>query len=997
MTIFEFRAALLRLLSRLGEMSKHFPMTTRFTNPSFVGRVEELHTLRASFPDAARAAGGFVAIAGEPGIGKTRLMDEIAKLATADGKRVLWGQMIEDSGAPPYLPWTLVLRDYAQQCDDETLRTDIGSAGPDIGLILPDIRDRLGVDARPASTDGSRGRYALFDAVTRLFLTIARRQPLVVLLDNLHSADGSTLALLEYLCGQIAGSPILIVGAYRHVEFDRRNPLRTVIARLARSRGFRKLPLQGLALDEVALLLGTHIRAPVPASLVQAVHDQSGGSPLFVCEVASILARPAASEALSASRYHFRVPESLRDVINARLDGLPAETVDLLGVAAIFGREFQTSLLAELAEVAPEHASRRLEPAEAAGIIAASLPDRFRFHHALFREVLYAEHSTVTRARLHSRAGELIESRYGGDTYGRLTQLAHHFFEAAQADSGEKAASYCRAAATAALSRRAYAEAATLFERTLQVRELHEAPNLETRFELLLETGQAQYQAGALIAATQTLMKAAILAYRQRWWERLANALFVHQLVCQQSGFRHIASIPLHEQALQHLPDDAESLKARCLVSLAKAYRTSGQPERAAGAFRAGLELARRCPDRRVLLDCLRKGNWTIGRTPSSIREGLAISREALELARIHGPADAVLDALVDIVFQLCDLGETEEAERRLTEVSELAREQGQPHFQNVVTGFETAIAILRGNWDRAFGKAQQTLRQVPLQGVLGLEGRYAFQMFSIKKARGELGDVRGLAEQILAKDDGTKFWLPGRILLHCELGQNAQAHEALQRLGDLRELPRDDLYVISLIYLSESCVALRSKQQCSLLYELLSPYRSLNATLPGTLMLGAVSGYLGLLAATTHRFAEARVLYEEAIELNASMGAHPFLARAMVDYGRVLLMDEAPERKSRAIRLITAGRRIAEELELKPVLDAVDELRETSGIEELTKREIDILKVVATGLSNNRIAETFHISHSTVTTHLRNIFRKTGTANRTEAAEFARRAGVLD
>jgi len=969
----------------------------RLANPPFVGRAEELRLLRDALPDAPRASGGFVAIAGEPGIGKTRLMDEVAQIAVAEDRRILWGQMVEDPGAPPYLCWTLVLRDFAQQCDDDTLRADIGSAAADIAVILPEIRDRLGVEPAPASSEGSPGRYALFDAVTRCLLAAARRKPLVVLLDNLHSADHSALELLEYLCQQIAGVPLLVVGAYRHATFERRSPLRPLIARLSRTRGCKRLQLGGLAADEVALLLSTHIGSAVPASLVRAVYEQSGGSPLFVCEVASMLAQPESRQALSAFRYQFRVPESLRDVINARLDGLPTATLDLLGVAAVLGREFEGSALAELAEVPLEHARHRLARAEAARIVTVGLPGRFRFHHALFREVLYAEHSTVTRLRLHRRAGELIESRHGADSYAHLPELAHHFFEAAQADNGEKAARYCRAAAAAAAAQRAYSEAATMYERALQASELRKEPALETRFELLFETGQAQYQSGELNAATQTLMKAAILAYRQHWWVRLAEALFAYQLVCQQSGFRHVASIPLHQQVLQHIPDDGESLRARCLVSLAKAYRTAGQPDLAADAFRSGLELARHCDEPRVLLDCLRKGNWTVGRLPSSMREGLEISREALALARTHGPADAVLDSLTDVVFQLCDLGKIQEAEQQLAELGELANAQRQPHFQNLLAGFETAIAILRGNWAQALGKAQQVLKQLPRQGVLGLEGRYAFQMFSVEKAQGALGEIRGLAERILATEDGTSFWLPGQILLHCELGQHDRADEALQRLGEFRKLPKDDLYVISLIYLAESCVTLRRRRRCAELYELLTPYRSLNAALPGTLMLGAVSGYLGLLAATMRHFAAARALYEEALAMNASMGARPFLARSMVDYARMLLAERDPAVNARAGQLVATARPIAEELGLRPVQIAIEELHENSRIEGLTKREVDILKVIAVGLSNHRIADALHISHSTVTTHIRNIFRKTGTTNRTEAAEFARRAGLLD
>lgn len=972
-------------------------MSNRIANPPFVGRTEELRALRKMLPGSSGRSGRFVAIAGEPGIGKTRLMTEIARIATAEGKRVLWSQMVEDFAAPPFFCWTLVLRDYVQQFDDDVIRADIGSGAPDIADILPELCHRFGIEVDPIGLSRSGGHYALFDAVTRHLLTVARRDPLIVLLDNLHSADRSSLMLLEYLCQQIAGSPILVIGAYRHADFDRRNPLRFVLAKLSRTPGFQQISLRGLTLDEVALVLSTHVGSPIPASLVRSIHERSDGSPLFVGEMARMLAEPDSQRGAYQPNYLVHVPASLRDVINVRLDALPAETLKILGIAAVLGRDFDVSVLAELAELPGELVNIQLNQAEEAGIIRALHLGRYSFRHVSFREVLYIEHSTVARVRLHRRTGELLESRHSNGGAAHYTELAHHFFESAQLDNGEKALLYCRAAADEAAKRRAYAEAVAMYERALQVVELQQESNSETRFDLLFRVGQSQFSSGELNAATQSLMKSAILAYRERWWFRLADALFVYQLVCQQSGFRHIASIPLHELVLEHIPDESHEVRARTLVSLAKAYRTAGRPDLAGSVFQSGVELARRCDDSRVLFDCLRKGNWTVGRHPSSIREGLEISREALALARLHESAEAVIDSLTDIVFQLCDLGEIDEVEQRLAEMANLARQERQRHFLNVLTGFETSVAILRGNWAEGYCKAQETLRQIPVQGVLGLEGRYAFQVFSIKRAQGQLEEMREIADAILATSAITNFWLPGQIMLHCELEQYARARDALRQLGDLRKLPRDDLYVTSLIYLAESCVVLRDKARCSQIYELLMPYRSLNATLPGTLMQGAVSGYLGSLAVTTRNAMEASVLFEEAIAMNTAMRALPFLARSQVDYARVLFASDDHEAHIRARQLVTAALSVANELNLRPLQKAITALQETSAIDSLTGREVDILRVVAVGLSNKRIADTLHISHSTVTTHMRHIFRKTGARNRTEAAEYARRAGLLE
>jgi len=973
------------------------PFPAGFGAPSFVGRSDELRALADALAGVVGGTGRFVAIAGEPGIGKTRLMAEFARVVSANDTRVLWSQMVEDPSAPPFFCWTLALRAYLRQCSDETLISDLGSSAADMAAIVPELGDRAGFSARAGISGSSGARYQLFDAVTRLLLMAASRQPLVLLFDNLQSADRSALALLEYFCQQLVDSPVLVVGAYRHSEFDRRNPLRAVLGNLSRCPGFLRLSLGGLSVREVAELLDSCLGSPPPASLAAAVHEQSGGNPLFVFEVGSMLARHMSTQEPHTRRSFFEVPGSLQDVINARLDTLPAETSKLLRVAAILGREFDSSMLAELADDRAERVRESLEEAESELVISAVGPDRFRFHHVLFREVLYSEHSTVARVRLHRKAGELLESRLHNDPRSDVSELAHHYFEAAQAGMEGKAVRYCREAAEAALARRAYSEAVALYERASQAAELQFEPDLELRFSLLLGTGRAQYQSGELNAATQTLMKSAILAYRQRWWERLADALFAYQLVCQQSGFRHVASVPLHRELLQHVSEDAKGLKARVLASLAKAYRTAGAPELAARSFRESISLARECGEPRTLLDCLRKGNWTIGRGPAAMREGLEVAREALALAREHGPTEAVLDSLTDVVFQLCDLGEIDEAERHLRELSELAREERQPHFLNVLTGFETAVAILRGNWREALSRAQQGIKEARLQRVFGLQGRHAFQIFAIKKAQGELKEFRGVAERIIAASEDGDLWLPGQILLHCELDQRRQATEALHRLGNLAELPRDDLYLIALIYLAEACVSLRCTRHCAQLYALLLGHRGLNATLPGALMLGAVSGYLGSLAAATRRFDDARELYEEALEMNTTMKAWPALVRTQLDYARLLIMLERGDDLAHARRLIAQAMPVAEQLQLRSALRAIAELNEQAGIDGLTRRELDILKIVATGSSNSRIATALHISQSTVTTHIRNIFRKTGATNRTEAAAYARRLGLLD
>ena len=367
----------------------------------------------------------------------------------------------------------------------------------------------------------------------------------------------------------------------------------------------------------------------------------------------------------------------------------------------------------------------------------------------------------------------------------------------------------------------------------------------------------------------------------------------------------------------------------------------------------------------------------------------------ALSIER-DNPA-ARLDSIVDIIFQLCDLGEIDEVERQLAVLEQLARAERQPHFGNLLTGFETALAILRGDWGRALQKAQQGVRNLPLQGARGLQGRFAFQIFAMTKAQGPLGQLGGIAKRVISGSDETSLWLPGQILHYCEIGEHGLARDALGRLGDLKALPDDDLLEIALVYLSESCLMLGDRVRARELFARLQSYRGLNVTLPGTFMLGAVSAYLAELAAALDRPRIARELFEEAIVMNSGMRAAPALARTRARFGLWLAANGKTGERKRARQLIAEALPPARSMKLAPVLRAIDGIEDGAGSARLTEREIDILRVIARGASNKVIAKTLNISHSTVTTHIRNIFRKTGVGNRTEAADFARRNGLLE
>ncbi|HZA25208.1 MAG TPA: AAA family ATPase, partial [Dehalococcoidia bacterium] len=211
--------------------------------------------LRQALEDTISGQGRLVLLMGEPGIGKTRTTQELAKHATALGVLSTWGRCYDGEGAPPYWPWIQLLRAFLQQTEPDRLAGQMGPGAADIGEILPEVREKLPDIGSPPSLELEQARFRLFDSVARFFRNVAQSQPLMLTLDDLHWADRPSLMLLEFLSQELTQSPVLIVGAYRHIEVTRGDPLSETLGKILRQPSFRRIVLQGLSQPEVGELL----------------------------------------------------------------------------------------------------------------------------------------------------------------------------------------------------------------------------------------------------------------------------------------------------------------------------------------------------------------------------------------------------------------------------------------------------------------------------------------------------------------------------------------------------------------------------------------------------------------------------------------------------------------------------------------------------------------------------------------------------------------------
>lgn len=817
----------------------------------------------------------------------------------------------------------------------------------------------------------------------------------MLLIDNAHCADRSSLQLLEYFCRQLVQGAVVVLLSYRPSEVPDGHPLRATLSLCSRAARFEEIELPGLDRAEAAELMRSLLGVAPSATLVDAICRRSDGNPLFVSQVTASLARRAGGGASLGADVSLEVPLSLKAVIGARLAALEPATLELLETAAIIGRDFGADMLAALAGLAPLETLARLEPAVAAGVAAQVAPGTYRFAHALFREVLYAEHTLESRVRLHGRAMRRLEQARDSERADWLPQLAYHAFESAPLGHAGEAIEYCRRAAAQASAGRAFGEAAAQLERALQLAG-GAGTQPELRFDLLMALGEAQFPSGQSDPAAHSYLRAAVLAQRERWWARLPEAVLALQNVQGQLGLIHVASVPLHHLALEQLPRDATALRARLLASLASACRREEDRPLGLRWYDESIALAREVDDPRVLVECLNQALLVL-QPPRDAPRQAQLLREALALAERTGTAEDVLAANSAVLFPLSKLGEYAELQQLLQRLHARADAARHPHYRQVAAGFEAQVALLQGRWADALRWARASLQQAELDGSTGVEGRFGFQMFAIQRALGNLASVAPLLAQLAGDASQSRLWLPGQILLHCEVGQFDAARRLLDRLGDAAQLPRDDLYETALVYLAEACAMLGDLRRCETLYEALRPYRSLNLSVIATVALGSGAGVLALLAAKLRRGREARELYEEALAFHARIGAPPLLARTQVDYAELLAASDRPADLERASQLRREARAIADRLGMRRLLERVDALcagEATAGT--LTERELDVLRHMAAGASNKRIAQQLAISVTTVATHIRSILRKTGARNRTEATAQARRSNLI-
>ncbi len=971
----------------------------------FVGRARELATLLHALEVVQQGESRVVLVGGEPGIGKTRLLLELAGQARAWGWQMLVGRASELEGMPPYLPFLEALGQHVRACPPDELRTQTGPLAPVLATIVPELTLSLGELPASYPLPPEQARLRLYEAVATFLAAAAAERPLLLVLDDLHWADPASLDLLCYTASHARSARLLIVAAHREGEAELSPAFGRAIAELNRLRVLTTITVGGLMADEIAALAAEQLGAALEPAAGLRLFTHSEGNPFFAEELlrawlesGALVQRGGDHQGRSyalTSAVELTLPPSIVSVVRQRAGRLSPEVVDLLRTAAIIGRTFDMALLAEVTGQEPEPVEEHLREAARARLIRPGEAATFTFGHDKIRECLYEETTTVRRRRLHGFIGRALEAHPRPASAERLTELAFHF-----ARSGDRArgAAYAQQAAEHAMRAYASDEALAHYRTALDLID-DDDPR---RGDLMVGLGEAAILAGAEQEAVAAFEGA------RACFERAGDVVSAGQASQRlgQAWWRQEAieeARAAFESARELLERHPGPELVSVLGDLGSLLAANLHQHPAGIAYsRQALELARHVGDERLVAAASRTlGNLLV--RSDDLAGGISLLEEARALATAaDDPVEAAecCACLVPAYFWQSALRRSRDMAMQRLGFAQRCHDLYQLRHAHSWLG---VLSVFQGRWseaDQLLGQAEAIVARLaspePLAYLRFVQGALAHVRGEHAAAERRFQEAMAIFREI---GPGALVWYLGCLgLAQAVQGKAAEARACMEELESLvAVLPEGTTPTADpLAYLTLIALELGEQARLARYYPKLADFHGQFHDWLIDRLLGETATLLGDWAAARAHLAaaEATARQEELPwELARTLEAQATLHRAEPGRGSAARARELLEQALDLFQRLgnqSEARRLRSRLRM--LAYPAPRPRLPAG---LTAREAEVLRLVAAGRSNREIAEALVLSEKTVENHLTSTYNKIGADNRAAATAFAVRHGL--
>jgi DNA-binding SARP family transcriptional activator len=873
-----------------------------------VGRDREVAVLDRALIESASGRGRIVLVAGEPGIGKTRLAEAVVDRARARGSSVGWSRSFEAEGVPAFWPWVQIVRGVVERVPDDVLVAAAGSGAGEIARLVPELAPRLGV----AEPEPSTGRFAVYDAVSRLLVALSTTAPIVVVLDDAQWADVASLRLLEYVAGEIRSARVLVVAAFRDAEQG--EALGATLATLAPLPHVERLTVGGLPEGDVGRIVAGVLEREPDAELVAVVAQRTGGNPFFVRE----LVRLIESSAVDA------VPPTVREVIDRRLARLPDAVRALLSAAAVAGRDFDVRVAASVAALSEDDALDAIDEAVAARLVdEGDVIGRYVFAHALVQETIVASLSRTRQARLHAALADLLLPRAEAGHPELLPEVAHHALEGALPGREADAVRLAAKAAVVAIRGLAFEDAAGLCERALAI--AARLPDSDAvRFDLQLALGWARRDGGDDVAGRAALKDAQETARALDDAERFARASIgfsgsVWWSWWTDLGYVDSEAVAALEEAVERLPATPSRRRVEVLGRLAsQLYFDPTARQRREAASLEAVEAARTLNDDRTLANALVHRHAAIWE-PGRPAERYAIAVELTEIGRrLRWPATQLLGHQLQYSAAL-ERNDGREFEAQVVAADEYAAKTP-PHLRIHQDWAESMVALLRGDLAAAERIMNAVFESTARWDAAEAMRTWATHLGQLRYDQGRFAELIEPLRNLSSTEEVATGWQSGLVLMLAADGRLDEARAEWKTLLDMEDAPDDSnlSWLFNDGLRAEAAYLLGDGDVAAALLDRLTPLLGLNIVLfTRELYAGPVSLCVGSLESCLERWTDAIAHLDQAVDETSALGARSWRARSLLRLGEAL---RASGESARAHDVLADARREAEALGMAAV-----------------------------------------------------------------------------